>query len=81
MSTQNEQIGDVFVAWQTSAYDGQSHAITDDEFAYGAARARIKDTTKRCVATTCAWRTRSKRLATDVLDASHFCKPAQPRDR
>ncbi len=35
MSTPAEQVGRIFVAWQTSAYDGQSHAITDEEFAFG----------------------------------------------
>lgn len=34
MST-SEKVGDLFVAWQTSAYDGLSHAITDEEFAFG----------------------------------------------
>lgn len=35
MSAEREQVGELFVAWQTSAYDGQSHAITDEEFAFG----------------------------------------------
>jgi hypothetical protein len=28
----------IFVSWQTSLYDGQSHAITDEEFAFGPGR-------------------------------------------
>jgi hypothetical protein len=30
-----EQTGKLFVSWQTSLYDGQSHAITDEEFTFG----------------------------------------------
>lgn len=40
MGTPAEQPEQVFVSWQTSAYDGQSHAITDEEFTFGPNRDR-----------------------------------------